>query len=336
LRVLAQALIGLVLLATSCADPVDKAAKKRIFSPEDPPKVIASASESIGAAALAETPQLAQRVLRMGAVEATERLGPHRFSAALSFTWTSAGRAEELKEKRLLEEGPGGLSGDFHGSLENSRDQGLEIIRVHNSVFARSRYGKFRQRMRDRGMAEREREELYAAIRDFDSLFHGQLKLASLGPVSIRGRSAIKYAVSLASENRASAEESSLPPLAGPKGGIDESTARRVAFFEKGKPKSARGHVAVDAQTAVVLESRLEGVMSVPSPDGREVTVQLTVETGVTDVGKDPAIKPPSEFLPDADKPLGIAAALERFGIPHKARPGADAGVEAEPGEEEP
>jgi len=336
LRVHAQVLIGLVVVATSCADPVDKAAKKRIFSPEDPPKVIASASESIGAAALAENPQLAQRVMRMGAAEATERLGPHRFSAALSFTWTSASRAEDLKEKRLLEEGPGGLSGDFHGSLENSRDQGLEIIRVHNSVFARSRYGKFRQRMRDRGMAEREREELYAAIRDFDSLFRGQLKLASLGPVSVRGRSAIKYAVSLASENRASAEESSLPPLAGSKGGIDDNTARRIAFFEKGKPKSARGHVAVDAQTAVVLESRLEGVLGVPSPDGREVTVQLTVETGVTDVGKDPAIKPPSEFLPDADKPLGIAAALERFGIPHKARPGADAGVEAEPGEEEP
>ena len=319
LRVLTQATIALAVLATSCADPVDKAAKKRIFSPEDPPKVVASASEKIGAAALAENPQLAQRVLRMGAAEATERLGPHRFSAALSFTWTSAGRAEELKEKRLLAEGPGGLSGDFHGSLENSRDQGLEIIRVHNSVFARSRYGKFRQRLRDRGMAEREREELYAAIRDFDSLFRGQLKLASLGPVSVRGRSAIKYAVSLASEG-ASAEESSLPPLAGPKGGIDESTARRIAFFEKGKPKSAR----------------LEGVLGVPSPNGKEVTVQLTVETGVADVGKDPAIKPPSDFLPDADKPSGIAAALERFGIPHKARPGTDAGVEAEPGEEEP
>jgi len=235
-----------------------------------------------------------------------------------------------------LAEGPGGLSGDFHGSMENSRDQGLEIIRVHSSVFARNRYGKFRQRLRDRGMAEREREELYAAIRDFDSLFRGQLKLASLGPVSIRGRSAIKYAVSLAPENRAADEESSLPPLAAPKGGIDESTARRIAFFEKSKPKSARGHLAVDAQTSVVLESQLEGVLGVPSPDGKEVTVQLAVETGVTEVGKDPAIKPPPEFLPDSDKPSGIAAALDRFGIPHKARQGADAGVEAEPAEEEP
>ena len=81
--------IGILLIAASCANPVDKAAKKRIFSPEDPPKVVASASEKIDAAALADKPELAQRVLRMGAAEATERLGPHRFNAALSFTWTS-------------------------------------------------------------------------------------------------------------------------------------------------------------------------------------------------------------------------------------------------------
>jgi hypothetical protein len=39
------------------------------------------------------------------------------------------------------------------------------------------------------------------------------------------------------------------------------------------------------------------------------------------------AIKPPTDFLPDEDKPDGIAAALVRFGI---ARKGSDAGV-AEP-----
>jgi hypothetical protein len=328
--------IGILLIAASCANPVDKAAKKRIFSPEDPPKVVASASEKIDAAALADKPELAQRVLRMGAAEATERLGPHRFNAALSFTWTSEGRVEELKEKRALAEGPGGVSGDFHASLENSRDQGLEIIRVHNSVFARSRYGKFRQRLRDRGTAEREREELYGAVRDFDSVFRGQLKLASVGPVSIRGRQAIKYAVSLAAQNQAPTSESSLPALVGPKAGIDESTARRIAFFENSKPKSAQGHVAVDAQTAVVLESRLEGMLGVPSPNGKEVAVRLALETGVSDIGKDPATKPPAEFLPDADKPAGIAAALERFGIPHRVAQGRDAGVEAEQGEEEP
>jgi len=37
---------GLVLLA-ACSNPVDRAAKERIFSPEDPPPVVASAKESL-------------------------------------------------------------------------------------------------------------------------------------------------------------------------------------------------------------------------------------------------------------------------------------------------
>lgn len=333
-RYLALALWAAV--AGSCADPVDKAAKKRIFSPEDPPKVVARASEKIDASALGEKPELAQRVLRMGAAEATERLGPHRFSASLSLGWTNGGKTEELKEKRTLAEAAGGLSGDFHGASENSRDQGLEIIRVHNAVFARSRYGKFRQRLRDRGMAEREREELYGAVRDFETLFKGQLKLASLGSVTVRGRPAVKFAVSLAPQRSASSEEASLPVPATPKGGADEGTARRGAFFEKSKPKSAQGQLSIDAQTAVLLESRLEGVLTAPSPNGKDVLVRLVVETAVNEIGKDPGIKAPAEFLPDADKPAGIAAALERFGIPRRARPGTDGGVEEEPSEEEP
>jgi hypothetical protein len=36
------------------------------------------------------------------------------------------------------------------------------------------------------------------------------------------------------------------------------------------------------------------------------------------------ALKPPPDFLPDQDKPSGIADALDRFGIP---RTGRDAGV---------
>ena len=34
-------------LLTSCTDPVDKAAKQRIFSPEAPPKAVASAQEKL-------------------------------------------------------------------------------------------------------------------------------------------------------------------------------------------------------------------------------------------------------------------------------------------------
>jgi hypothetical protein len=196
------AAIALLAIANSCSDPVDKAAKKRIFSPEDPPQVVASSAEKLDPGALGDQAQLARRVLRMGAAEAIERLGPHRFTATVSLAWTGGDQTEELKEKRALTAGAGGVAGDFHASLENSRDQGLEVIRVHNAVYARSRYGKFRQRLRDRGMAEKERDEVYGALRDFDAVFNGRLKLVSAGQVSIRGRTAIRYAASLAPQRR--------------------------------------------------------------------------------------------------------------------------------------
>jgi hypothetical protein len=330
------AAIALLAIANSCSDPVDKAAKRRIFSPEDPPQVVASSAEKLDPGALGDQAQLARRVLRMGAAEAIERLGPHRFTATVSLAWTGGDQTEELKEKRALTAGAGGVAGDFHASLENSRDQGLEVIRVHNAVYARSRYGKFRQRLRDRGMAEKERDEVYSALRDFDAVFNGRLKLVSAGQVSIRGRTAIRYAASLAPpEKAAPSADAGLPKIAVPKGGVDDSTARRIAFVEKRQPKSVQGEVAVDSKTAVVLESHLEGMLAIPSPDGKEATLKMIFETAVADIGKDPGIKAPAEFLPDADKPAGIAAALDRFGIPHGAGQKKDAGAEADPAEEE-
>jgi len=52
----------------------------------------------------------------------------------------------------------------------------------------------------------------------------------------------------------------------------------------------------------------------------------------IKDVGKAIDIKSPEGHLPDADKPEGIADALDRFGIQRKA--GADAGVDTEADED--
>jgi hypothetical protein len=54
----------------------------------------------------------------------------------------------------------------------------------------------------------------------------------------------------------------------------------------------------------------------------------------IRDVGRAPVIKPPEGFLPDADKPEGLADALDRFGIPRSDR--ADAGVDTEADEDPP
>ncbi len=322
--------LALALLVLSCKDPVDQAAKKRIFSAEDPPQAVAAASQKLPPEDVADKPAVARRVLGMGAAEATERIGPHQYKATILWDWQRADVPDvKLKETRTLEAGPGGVSGDFHASLTNERNAGLEVIRVSNQVFARGTYGsdgaaKFRERKRDRGMAERMREEAFGALRDYDALFFGRLKLSAQGTSVIDGRTAWKYTVTLA---EAAEAVSKLPPVAVPKNGLDATTKRRAHFFEARQPKSLEGEVFVDADTSVVLRTRLDGRMTVKDTDGA-AELRLALESSLSNIGANPGIKPPSEFLPDEDKPQGIAAAIERFGI---ERQSPDGGVGKKP-----
>lgn len=332
-------LVLVALTFAACTDPVDKAAKKRIFSPEDPPQAIAAASQKLPPEEVADNPEIARRILGMGAAEATERIGAHQFTATLSYEWTSQGAKNVLlKETRTLNAGSGGVSGDFQAIVENSRDQGLEILRIQNQVFAKSRYGKFRQRLRDRGIAERVREEMYGAIKDFDALFRGRLKLAANGTVTVENRTAWRYQVTLGDAPPEKATK--LPPVIPVKGGPDETTQRRLAFYELRTPRALQGEVLVDALTSVVLKTRLDGRLGVKR-EGKTITVpdagtttlepteaelRLVLESQLAHIGKEPGLKVPTDFLPDQDKPEGIAAALERFGIVRATGDGGTAG----------
>lgn len=321
----------LILLAicSACSDPVDKAAKARIFSPEDPPQAVAAASQKLPPEDVADKPEIARRVLGMSAAEATERIGAHKFVAKITFEWSGPGKNTRLVEDRSLLAGPGGVSGDFHAIQNNSSDQGFEVLRVKGSVFARSRYGKFRERKRDRGMAERVRNETYGAIRDFDALFRGRLKLTAAGTETIAGRTAWKYSVSLGPPLKD--EPRQLPPLPQAKNGPDETTRRRLNFYEAREPRVLQGAVWVDAETSVVLQTNLDGRLGVASDAGPPADLWLLLKTSLTDIGVDPKLKAPEEFLPDQDKPLGIAAAMERFGIPRAGTDGGTSGATGVP-----
>jgi len=321
---------GLALLA-ACTDPVDRAAKERIFSPEAPPAVVASAKESLDAQKLGSDPKLAHRVLDMGPAEVTERVGPQRFSAEVSFTWTAGKDTVKLTENRLLESAAGGVSGDFHARIDNSRDQGLEVVRARGQVFARSKYGKYRLRLRDRGIAERTRDEIAGALRELDGLFQGRLELALDGPTSVEGRPAVRYTVRLADAPAQvkATKGGTPPPVAYARGGLDEDSARRQRFMDQRQPKKLAGEVLVDSATAVVLRAHLDGTLAVPGEKGiAPAQLHVLLDERIKDVGKPIAIQAPEGHLPDADKPEGIADALDRFGIQRKAT--ADAGVDTE------
>src|SRR5262249_15308352 len=123
------------------------------------------------------------------------------------------------------------------------------------------------------------------------------------------------------------------PPVAYARGGLDEDPARRQRFIDQRQPKKLSGEVLVDSATAVVLRAHLEGTLAVPG-DKSVAPAQLHVvlDEHIKDVGKAIDIKPPEGHLPDADKPEGIADALDRFGIHRKAAP--DAGVDTEADED--
>ena len=314
---------------TACHDPRERAAKARIFSPEDPPQVVASAAERLAPEQLGDDARLAERVLCMGAAEMAERLGAHRFDAALSFDWSTPSAAPvKLSETRLLEAGARGVNGDFHARMDNSQDVGLEVIRVNGEVYARNRFGKFRLRRRDRGVAERTREDVVAPLRELDTLFDRRLKLSPQGTVTYEGRSALRYEVSLAS---AAPKEpaANLPPLQSPRGGVDETTRRRLAFLATKSPRSLKGLLLVDQATGVVLRASLEGRLEVPGVgSAKPAALRVALEQHISRIGQVPSLKAPPGALPDVDKPPGIADALDRFGMPRGGK--ADAGVEAE------
>jgi len=325
---------GLALLA-ACTDPIDRAAKERIFSPEDPPPVVASAKEAIDAQKLASDPKLTHRVLDMGPAEATERLGPHRFTAEVTFEWSSGNQKTKLTENRLLESAAGGVAGDFHARIDNSRDQGLEVIRARGQVFARSKYGKYRLRLRDRGMAERTRDETAGALRQLDALFQGRLELALDGPTSVDGRPAVRYTLRLAEAAAPAkvAKAETPPPVSYARGGLDEDSARRQRFMDQRQPKKLSGELFVDSATAVVVRAHLDGALLVPGDKGvAPAQLHVLLDERVKDVGKAVSIQVPEGHLPDADKPEGIADALDRFGIQRKGAP--DAGVDTEADED--
>ena len=331
-----RSLLIAVCMVAACKDPVDQAAKKRIFSPEDPPQAVAAASQKLPPEEAADSSTISRRILGMGAAETTERIGPHTYGATITWEWTTGGKNVRLKESRELLSGPGGMSGDFIARMNNTNEQGLEVMRVAGKVYARSTYGKdgagkLRERRRDRGTAERMRDEASGALRDFDQLFRGRLKLNSQGSSTLEGRTAWKYAVSLA--DAAPETGANLPAVLVPRSGADETTKRRQLFYDARTPRSLQGEVYVDAATSVVLKARLDGRVGVKSAD-TESELHLVVESSLTGIGNAPTITAPKDFLPDEDKPDGIAAALLRMGIERKT---ADAGVggTAGPGEPE-
>ncbi len=310
-----------VAALVSCHKAEDQAAKARIFSPEEPPKFITRAAENLGAETLETSGDRIRRVWLMTAAEAAERLGPHHMASHVEFAWTKGAKQVSLDEDHAL---TFGSQGDFLavlalGDKPGETKQGMEIERLGGHVWARARFGHFRERVRDRGAAERYRDEVYGSLAALYQLFHGRVALINDGVVdSPSGRRAVKFTVALAQEGTTPTNDpgARVPAPVYPKDGPDPHLRRELDLEGKGVPRSLEGTLLVDQETAAVLDATLRGSLDAPGDGNEKAQLEVTLDEHITDIGKDPKLAPPKDALPDEGRPQGIAAALERFDLP--------------------
>jgi len=299
-------------LLSGCVDEVDRAAKQRIFSPEEPKKEVLAASQPIEVEALGRDPEKAYRVLTMTAAEALERLGPHRYAGTASFEWSYQGRKVKLSEKRTLALAD---AETYHVATESDRDQGLEILCLGGRTFARSKYHPFRERKRDRGHSAKVLEDVYGGLSSAESLLGHRLALTPDGAERVGGRAARRVLFGLTKDPIVAAHTTRLPPIQFPAGGPDADTQRRLDFVNLSVPRSVEGQLWVDDLTGVPLKADLSAIVSAPGEQSDEAKLAVRVAFALEAIGDKPALEEPKTFLPDDNRPNGIAAALKRFDV---------------------
>jgi hypothetical protein len=335
--------IALALCAlSSCKRSEDEAAKRRIFSPEQPSGSLAEAKEALDARRLADDPKLAERVLRMSRAEVSARLGAYHADSRVQFAWfRGAGMAPDaggadasLSEQSSLVQA---ANGDFSVKEENDRNQGFELVWVKGEAYVRGLFGPFRKRRTDRTDPERVRELALGALPTFDRLARG-LQLRLVGETTADGRRVVRYQAAGGNARPQEQERTDLPPVqyptqpdGGP--GPDPDTARRLELWAKEEPTRISGTILVDAATAAPLGADLQGHFRVPGSSGPAAELDVHAALTTSAVGKDLALKAP-EFDPEPSVPHAVKDPLRFLGkapaAPAAEEPGPDESDEEE------
>jgi hypothetical protein len=305
----------------ACKRSEDQAAKRRIFSPEEPVGALAEAKETIDAAKLADDPRLADRVVRMTQAEVAARLGAHKAQTRVQFAWfrgpgapDAGGSDVALSEETTLLQGG---NGDFSVRQENDRNQGFELVWVKGEAFVRGLFGPFRKRRTDRTDPERVRELALGALPTFDRLAHG-LKLQKTGEATVEGRRVIRYQVTGSAGRPRPPENEDLPRLEYPVQadagrGPDPDTARRLEMWEKEEPTRVSGTLVVDALTGVAIGSDLQGHFRIPGSQGAAAELDVHSVLAASAIGKDAGVHAP-QFEPEPSVPHAVKDPLRFLG----------------------
>jgi len=190
-------------------------------------------------------------------------------------------------------------------------------------TYARAKHAPFRERPTDRGRdARRFRDESFGLSAAVARLYGDALAMAPAGAVTVLGRPAKRFKLSLVKPSTASApaprpadapsaskddgRQGARPP--------DDDTIRRLGFLDGRVPTSADGELVLDAATGAPLRVRLAGAFAVKDQPSIRSTVEVLAQVKALG-GEVGAIAAPKGALPDERKAAGVTGALDAAGL---------------------
>jgi len=328
LALAAAAALLAAALASACSRGADAEARQRVLSPEAAAPTPAAWPK----------PDLAdpRPLLALDGDEAARRLGSLEWAGTAAFTVTRQGdsaarvHVEERHRLRQLAGGEFDVESEIDAGQGAGGVTGKHVIFAGGMTYAANRFAPFRERPTDRGRdARRFRDESFGLLAELGRLYGPALSLTPTGDVTLLGRTARKYVVSLAPSAPASTATADARTFGN--GGPDADSKRHLAFLDGRVPVAASGEVLLDVETGVPLRARVAGAFGVK--DDPRVRVQVEVAGDVKALGgKVAAVSAPKGALPDVRRPPGVAAALEAAGLKAKEKKG----DKAEPTDEDP
>lgn len=322
-----------MLIAAGCGDKTQAHLERFLDTGEKKPE--AEKAEPIDAFAVADNPQVADRVHTMEFSEVARRLGAHRLQSRIKFEFVSPDTRAWLRENGLIVQA---ADGDFRVKVENDEGQGYELIYADSRYFVRNRFGPFH--LRDAISADhlRWRDAAYGGWAAVYRLYRGRLRFAKLGLTRYHGRDAIRFSISLSGEPPRLAgtpEPPRVPPgIAKYVYPIEPTPSDSHRWRDNAQPKQARGSVLVDADAGVVLKVEFTGELAVPTPGSdHPITLAVQADIQADGFGNPPSIAPPAdkELEPIPERIQVDTHPLDfYFGKGFTASLGAPAGVAAD------
>ena len=216
-----------------------------------------------------------KRALAQPHSRVSELLGSHRVTGKSSIQVREGDNVvEDLSDDvSIVIDG----DGNFHATLDNSKEYGRHVFFVAGSLYLRPRFGQYHRRApADDQEPDRTRSEIYGAVGAYFDLISSGAESSDRGAHQIAGRPARRIAVSLAAEPKTPAP-----------GSLAQQNWRGDIIVQ-----AVEGELSLDAETGMPLEVAVSGAVRFIR-EGRTFDMTVSAQHTVSEIGAVAAVEPP-------------------------------------------